>query len=327
LRERRRSDRPWPPPFAASQRRSPTSAPPTRAEEPAILLGLLRDQLERGFDASGTKAALASMREEALAEARAALVSRSEDERHRFERELQRAERYYPTREDNEFFTISAPLALLRYAILALGRRLAERSAIAHAEDVFFLEPPEALAALRERADQRDVVRRRKGERAWVEAHPGPPSYGSDPGPPPDFRGLPREARRTMEALVAVIGFVLESEESQRRQAHGRKLTGIAASPGRYRGTVRVLQSEHELTKLEPGDVLVCPITSPVWSVVFPNVGALVTDTGGLLSHPAIIAREYRVPAVVATGNATELLADGQVVTVDGTAGTVELEE
>jgi rifampicin phosphotransferase len=299
----------------------------TLAEEPAILLGLLRDQLACIFDAPGTKAALTSMREDALAEARAALASRSEPERDRFERELRRAERYYPTREDNELFTISAPLALLRYATLELGRRLAERNGIASADDVFFLEPHEALAALREGGHQRDVVRTRRRERAWIKANPGPPTYGNDPGPPPDFRGLPRQARSTMEALVTVIGLVFEAEQSQRRQAHARKLTGIAASPGRYRGTVRVLEGEHEFAKLTPGDVLVCPITSPVWSVVFPNVGALVTDTGGLLSHPAIIAREYRVPAVVATGNATELLADGQVVTVDGTAGTVEFEE
>jgi phosphohistidine swiveling domain-containing protein len=299
----------------------------TLAEEPAILLGLLRDQLARTFDAPGTKAALASTREEALAEARAALASRSEQERDRFERELWRAERYYPTREDNEFFTISAPLALLRYATLELGRRLAERNGIVSAEHVFLLEPHEALAALREGGDRRDVVRTRQREDTWIKANPGPPSYGNDPGPPPDLRGLPREARSTMEALVTVIGLVFEAKESQRRQAHARKLTGIAASPGRYRGTVHVIEGEHEFAKLEPGDVLVCPITSPVWSVVFPNVGALVTDTGGLLSHPAIIAREYRVPAVVATGNATELLADGQVVTVDGTTGTVEIEE
>ena len=100
-----------------------------------------------------------------------------------------------------------------------------------------------------------------------------------------------------------------------------------AAPPraGCYTGPVRVVMGEHEFGKLRAGDVLVCPVTSPVWSVLFPSVGALVTDTGGLLSHPAIIAREYRVPAVVATGNATGLLRDGQVVRVDGTAGTVEV--
>jgi phosphohistidine swiveling domain-containing protein len=301
-------------------------ADPTLAEEPAILLGLLRDQLACTFDAPATKAALTSMREEALAEARAALALRSEQDRDRFERELRRAERYYPTREDNELFTISAPLALLRYATLEVGRRLAERNVLANAQDVFLLEPHEALAALRE-GDWRDVVHTRQRQHAWIKANPGPPSYGNDPGPPPDFRGLPREARSTMDALVTVIGLVFEAEQSQRRQPLARKLTGIAASPGRYRGTVRVLKGEHEFAKLQPGDILVCPITSPVWSVIFPNVGALVTDTGGLLSHPAIIAREYRVPAVVATGNATERLADGQVVTVDGTAGTVEVEK
>jgi pyruvate,water dikinase len=83
---------------------------------------------------------------------------------------------------------------------------------------------------------------------------------------------------------------------------------------------------ESEFGKLRPGDVLVCPVTSPVWSVLFPSVGALVTDTGGLLSHPAIIAREYAVPAVVATGNATALLGDDQVVTVDGGAGRIEVQ-
>jgi pyruvate,water dikinase len=62
-----------------------------------------------------------------------------------------------------------------------------------------------------------------------------------------------------------------------------------------------------------------------VWSVLFNNVGALVTDTGGLLSHPAIIAREFAVPAVVATGNATSLLSDGQTITVDGGTGRIEV--
>jgi len=80
-----------------------------------------------------------------------------------------------------------------------------------------------------------------------------------------------------------------------------------------------VILNESEFGKLQPGDVLVCPITTLVWSVLFPSVGALVTDTGGILSHPAIIAREYRVPAVVATGNATSVLRDGQQIRVTAT--------
>ena len=100
--------------------------------------------------------------------------------------------------------------------------------------------------------------------------------------------------------------------------------TGIGASRGRY-STVRIIRSEAEFDRLGAGDVLVCPTTSPVWSVLFPNVGALVTDSGGVLSHPAIIAREFSVPAVVATRAGTTQLRDGQVVAVDRTAGTVEV--
>jgi phosphoenolpyruvate synthase/pyruvate phosphate dikinase len=113
-------------------------------------------------------------------------------------------------------------------------------------------------------------------------------------------------------------------EETSRNSQMGSTLTGAAVSPGEYTEPVRVIMHEGEFDKLQPGDVLVCPITSPVWSVLFPSVGALVTDNGGILSHPAIIAREYRVPAVVAMGNATSLLQDGQIVTVDGTAGIVK---
>lgn len=100
---------------------------------------------------------------------------------------------------------------------------------------------------------------------------------------------------------------------------------GTPASARPLLGTGAGSYGEQEFGKLQAGDVLVCPITSPVWSVLFPSVGALVTDTGGILSHPAIIAREYHVPAVVATGNATRLLHDGQMVSVDGTNGTLEV--
>jgi pyruvate,water dikinase len=112
---------------------------------------------------------------------------------------------------------------------------------------------------------------------------------------------------------------------SNREQSCSGSISGIAAASGRYTGPVRVIAHETEFHRIRPGDVLVCPITSPVWSVLFASVGALVTDSGGILSHSAIIAREYGIPAVVATGNGTALLQDGQIVTVDGAAGIVSL--
>ncbi len=119
---------------------------------------------------------------------------------------------------------------------------------------------------------------------------------------------------------------IFESEQSQTRAEAGTTtIRGRGAARGTFTGTARVVMGEHEFNKLMRDDVLVCPVTSPLWSILFAKVGALVTDTGGVLSHPAIIAREYGIPAVVATGNATKLIHDGQQVLVDGDAGAVHI--
>jgi rifampicin phosphotransferase len=296
------------------------------AEMPEITLATLRDQLRRGYEPSVHIDALAARRAKREAEARALLAGRPDVERSRFDRALQRAQAAHPVHEENEFYTLSVPLALARYSLLEFGRRLVSRDVIAERDDVFFFEIDEVLAAFAQGGDHRVLVARRKGEQAWTLAHPGPATYGKDPGAPPPLHVLPRESRTVMEAVVWMVDRIFAGQRSAQRQAIGAAtITGIAASPGRYTGTVRVIAGEHEFGKLEAGDVLVCPVTSPVWSVLFSRIGALVTDSGGILSHPAIIAREFGIPAVVATGNATALLRDGQRVTVDGEAGVVEI--
>ncbi len=300
-------------------------AEPTLAETPSLVLGLIRDQLVRGYNPDADASKLERMRAATIEEARTVLAGPPVRDRELFGRALTRAERAYPVREDNQFYCVSAPMALMRYALLELGGRLVSHKQIGRRDDVFFFEWEEARAALRDGGDRHSVVALRKMERIRVEAHPGPASYGRDPGPPPSLAALPAEARFLMEAMLWANQKVFEPAHGGHTTATGTTLHGAAASPGVYTGPVRVIMNESEFAKLQPGDVLVCPITSPVWSVIFPSVGALVTDTGGILSHSAIIAREYRVPAVVATGNATHLLRDGQIVIVDGNVGTVEL--
>jgi pyruvate,water dikinase len=104
------------------------------------------------------------------------------------------------------------------------------------------------------------------------------------------------------------------------------ELAGIAASPGVYRGQARVVTTPADFGRLVQGDVLVAIMTTPAYNVLLPLLGAVVTDTGGVLSHAAIVAREYHIPAVVATGAATTTIPDGSVVTVDGDRGTVTIE-
>jgi pyruvate,water dikinase len=264
-----------------------------------------------------------------LREARTLLADRPEADRARFERALRRAERWYPIREDKASMTWSDQAGLIRRVAVEIGRRLGERSILDDPDDVFFLEQQEAFDALLVRAGGtapacRELVARRRAERVWVEAHPGPLVYGPQSDPRAGLDQLPAEVRLVTEAQLWKVeraGHFVATPP----QPGGLRLTGVPASGGRCTGTVRVLLSEADFHKLRPGDVLVCPITSPAWSVLFPNVAALVADTGGVMAHSAIIAREFHIPAVVATGNATPLLRDGQRVTVDGTAGSVEV--
>ena len=101
-------------------------------------------------------------------------------------------------------------------------------------------------------------------------------------------------------------------------------VAGAAASPGRATGLVRVIRDPANATALQPGDVLVAPLTAPAWTPLFAIAAAVVTDIGSPMAHASIIAREYGIPAVVGCGDATLRLKDGQRVTVNGTAGVVE---
>jgi pyruvate,water dikinase len=164
-------------------------------------------------------------------------------------------------------------------------------------------------------------VDRRRAEQKWVSVHPGPAVLGVPPSPPPDLRGVPSAARRINQAVV----WGLQQELGISTAADGEVVSGISVCGGKYTGTARVIRGEPDFARLHPGDVLVCKIATPAWSSLFGIAGAVVTDLGSPLSHTAIVAREHGLPAVVATGNATEKLHDGEIVTVDGTRGTVTL--
>ena len=298
-------------------------AEPTVAEQPWLVLGWLRAQLLARYDGARIGAELQQARAAALAAARRQLAGRPAADRDRFERVLARAMRAYPLREENELGTLSEPLAAMRHVALEAGRRLAANSVIARRDDVFSLELPEVVDSLSAPHPRQELVRRRRDEHSRVVANPGPREYGT-PVPIPDtLPGLPPEAQFVHRALIWMRDHGFAPNKSNRRQAAGPRIDGIAAARGTYTGPARIIRSEAEFGRIRPGDVLVCPTTAPVWSAVFGNIGALVTDTGGILSHSAIIAREYGIPAVLATGNATELLRDGQLVTVDGDAAHV----
>lgn len=105
----------------------------------------------------------------------------------------------------------------------------------------------------------------------------------------------------------------------------GDDLRGHPGSAGVVTGRARIIGSITDADKLEPGEILVAPTTAPPWTPLFAVAGGIVTDTGGILSHCAVVAREYQIPAVVGCGNATSVIRDGQTIEVDGTQGVVRL--
>jgi pyruvate,water dikinase len=203
-------------------------------------------------------------------------------------------------REDTHFHAARL-LPPLRHTFLELGRRLSEVDALAAPEDVFHLRFEE-LAALA------DPVVMDDAEAARV-------------------RGLAaRRARLRREyAGVPMLDPGLFAPARAGADAAGALLSGTPASGGVAEGPVRVVSGPEAFASLRAGDVLVCPNTNPSWTPLFARAAAVVVDTGGLGSHAAIVAREYGVPAVMATGHGTSVLRDGQRVRVDGTRGRVDL--
>ena len=290
---------------------------PTWAEDPRPLLAIVRASLDRRDVARGDARATAA---EAEARARQQLADRPDDLAV-FEHALARARRGIGYGDDTEADVLQA-FALVRYVVMEAGRRLVDRGALARPDDVLFLHEDELVDALRGGAITADVDRRR-GEYRWAQGHQGPRRYGPEPPSFPSMRWAPKGARPFLEAMVWVMDRMVPTPVPG--QPRDGVLVGTPASPGRVTGSVRVIRDPSEFPRIQPDDVLVCHHTVAAWAVAFPLVSAIVTEVGGPLSHPGILAREFGIPAVLGVEDATTTLRDGQVVTVDGTAGRVEV--
>jgi rifampicin phosphotransferase len=270
---------------------------PRWSEDPTHILGALANyaRLDDGAPPPDEQFARAQREAEAMV---ATLIRRVHGPRRLLVRfTLSRVRALIGSREAPKFHLIRLVATPGRELLRSAGADLAARGRIAEADDVFFLTLPEARRAAAGE-DQRGIVadRRRVFERERARRHL-PRVLLSD--------GTDAEA-----ALVTASG----------------DLCGTPASPGVATGTARVILSPQG-ARLEPGEILVAPSTDPGWTPLFLTAGALVMEMGGMMSHGAVVAREYGIPAVVGVAGATERIATGQRVTVDGAAGTVALDQ
>ena len=261
-------------------------------------------------------ARLAAERERALAAVRERLSGAPVEERAQFEGLLRAMQFANQVQEDHNYIIDQKLQHLSRRAFVEAGKMMVARGQIEDAEDVLFLTTDE-LRSQADRAgaeDLRPVIVRRRADRARQAAMTPPPAIGTPPPPPPPgYVPSPFEV-----AMMRFFGAPPQASSAT-------EIRGNAGSRGKVSGIARVAMTLADATGLQPGEILVCPTTAPPWTPLFATAAAVVTDTGGILSHCAIVAREFGIPAVVGTGVGTQRIRTGQRVTVDGSAGTVTL--
>jgi len=237
------------------------------------------------------------------------------DRADRFDALLAEAREVYPIREEGEAMHARV-MGMVRLFSLEAGARMVDVGHLTDREHVMFLTLDELMAWLGSPTDVTSVTRERRGRHLWAAGRSPEPFLGPEaPMPPLDM--FPPDVQRIMRVLQLII-------THDARPTHlAEGVDGVAASPGVHTGPVRLVVGPQEFDKVQSGDVLIAPLTTSPWEVLFPHVGALVTEGGGLLSHPAIVAREYSLPAVVGCEGAMSRFHDGQLVRVDGAAGTV----
>jgi rifampicin phosphotransferase len=289
----------------------------TWREDPSIPIDSLRGYVRLSDEHDPAAAFEASVsRREALTQAARAKLADDPESLATFDRFHEAARHNLPITEDHAFWIDQSGVANFRRFLLQLGERLVSDLCIDRADDVFFLTRAEISDALASGGDHRHRSAERRIAVAAAAASTPPRSIGH--APPPALGG----PDPIVDAIVHQLG---GRRPPQRHDPDATALTGHPASPGRVTGTARVVRSLADAAKLDDGDILVCEMTLPPWVPLFAIASAVVADTGGLMSHCAIVAREFGLPAVVGTQFGTTLITDGMQITVDGGAGSVTL--
>lgn len=280
-------------------------------ELPDALLRAMRMAVEgEGPEAADVDAQIAVVRDQV-----------AEPHRAQFDELLAEARLTYKIRDERGVFSDIWAAGIMRRGAMAAGGRLADRGRIRDPEHFIDAGFEEMCAlVLGTTGPPADELEERHELRTSLTAKDVPQVLGDPPSPPPDPAGLPPAVGRVMRAMGIVIDEMFGSSTEQHEE---HLLRGLAASPGVHEGIARRVAGPAEFDRIVEGDVLVTESTSEAFNILLPLLGGIVTDAGGLLSHAAIVAREYGIPGVVGTREGTALIPDGARVRVDGGAGNV----
>jgi phosphohistidine swiveling domain-containing protein len=286
----------------------------TWREDPSIPINTIQGYMRLDDDEDPRRSLdRATARRQELADAARQKLASDPAKLARFDELMEAAKYNTRVTEDHSFWIDQMGIAAFRELCLKVGARLVAHGALEQAEDVFFLYIDEVRDALQSGTPRHDVVRDRRAQMQEAGRIVPPDHLGeaTPANPDPFFIAL----------VDKMLGF-LPIEPSTDPSI----ITGIAASPGTIQGTAKVVRSLVEASKLQKGDIMVCEMTVPPWVPLFATVSGVVADSGGILSHCAIVAREFGLPSVVGTRVGTNTIKDGMTITVDGTKGLVRID-
>jgi pyruvate,water dikinase len=288
-------------------------------EDPTPVIQNLKDTLTRpDRDLLAELHIQAANREAGVEQARRRLQAQPPAAQEEFETALKAAQTAAFLHEEHNFWIDQQVMFCLRRVFLELGRRLAQMGALPQPDDIFYLTLTEAReSAVQPALNRGDLIQSRQEELACFNAIQPPEALGVMPLVALPDDPFTRAFSRIFGAPLLPTGPAVPSRSDI--------LSGNAAAPGVARGPVRVIHTLEQASQLQPGEVLVARATLPPWTPLFATAIAVVTEVGGILSHSAIMAREYGIPAVLGVPYATTLLVNGQIVEVDGNAGVVRL--
>jgi pyruvate,water dikinase len=284
------------------------------------------EKLRAGEDVDRNQQEVLDRRDRLTAEYRELLADDSD--REAFDQNVGLARTVAPYIEDHNFFVEHRHHTVFWNKIREFGDRLVEGGFLDDREDVFMLSRWELGQALYDLVMGWSVGAPRPGASHWREqiaerrrilgalaAWTPPPALG----PVPD---------EISEAFTVMLwGITTDRVRTWLGAGDGSSVSGVPASPGKREGRARVIRTVAELPEVRQGEILVCPITAPAWGPVFSTIQAAVSDIGGVMSHAAIVSREYGMPAVVGTGNGTSVIRTGDLIRVDGDTGEVTILE
>jgi pyruvate,water dikinase len=267
---------------------------------------------------------LAAERDRLAAEYEALL---DEEARPTFQELLGLSRTVFPYVEEHKFYCDYWFQSRFFNKVREFGALLAKHDFLEEGEDIFNLSRHEALEALEELSLVWSTGGQALGPAHWppiVKRRKELLERLSEWTPPPALGAMPEAVS---DPIVVMLWGITPQRLQQwaAAQEGASELNGSAASPGEVEGPARVVRGVGDLSEVRAGEILVCTITSPAWAPIFSKIAATVTDIGGIMSHAAIVSREYGLPAVVGTGTATSQIQTGQRLRVDGSTGVVTI--